>query len=225
VPDLHAPGAVRITALDDLLTQKPAPQISDLAAYVGPGPGLPLHLLVHVDQQLYDVDVERQRARLLDDAVACTRHIAVSLDSAWAACPANDGIRIFQLPPIATANNPLGDQLVLPNEANYDEFYSPTWGPNGSSLAVLRHQSDKPPAIAAYTVPVAHDTLRPSAEIELANVPQPAAIAWSPDGAWLHLLETIGYLLPARHLLTHPGTPTIDPQHVDGAIIGAQACQ
>lgn len=225
VPDLHVPGAVRITALDDLLSQKPPPQLSDLAAYAGPESGHPPHLLVRVGKLLYDVDVDGQQARLLDDQSPCMQHLAVSPDSAWAACAADDGIRMFELPPLPnrpTANsvNPLGDRLVLPNGTGDEAFYSPTWGPDGHSLALLWRQSGKPPAIAVYTVPAAHDTLRPSAVIDLADVPAPAAIFWSPDGTWLHLWVTIGYLLPADPLLTSPGTRTIAPDHLAGAVVG-----
>ncbi len=236
VPDLRVPGAVRITALDDLLSQTHATQISDLAAYAGPAPARSLHLLVRVGKRLYDVDVDRQQARLLDDAVACTEHIEVSPDSAWAACRADDeGIRMFPLPPslnspatgTAGSTNPLGDRLVLPNEESDEVFYSPTWSPDGRTLAVLWDRSGKPPALAFYSMPAAHDTLRSSAVIELAGAAtRSLAISWSPDGAWLQLAvvpSTVGvavYLVPARPLLASPGMRTLDPDQFTGVVPG-----
>lgn len=220
VPDLRVPGAERITALDNVLSQNAVSPISDLAAYAGPEPGHPLHLLVLVDRSLYDVDVDGRRARLVVDESPCAQQIAVSQDSAWAACQAVDGIRMFPLPPVSTANGSLDDRLVLASEADDHEFYSPTWGLDGRSLAVLRRRSGKSAAIMVYTVPDAHDTVRAMAEIDLAYIQEPAAISWSPDGAWLHLLDSIGYLLPAHPLLTSTGTRTINPPQVEGVIAG-----
>jgi hypothetical protein len=106
---------------------------------------------------------------------------------------------------------------VLPNAGSDDVFYSPTWGPGGRSLAVLWQRSGKPPALAVYTVPAAHDTLRLTSVLELTGASTPINLSWSPDGHWPSVsgfqspTDRPTYLLPARTLPIAPpsgdGTP------------------
>lgn len=215
VPDLHLPGVTRLAMVDAELAQQSARQFDAVAPYGGAPPGRALRLLALLRARHYDVGVdEGQPPELLDGDFPCTGPIAVSQDRAWAACMTGEGIGLFALPPAAptspaspaSPDAPPRVRLALPNTGPDDVFYSPTWGPGGRSLAVLRHRPDKPDEIAVYAVPPAHDALHLTSVLQLAGSVVPRGISWSPDGRWLSVSGSRSprdprtFLLPARTL-------------------------
>ncbi len=209
MPDLHLPGVIRLAPLDALLAQQSAWQFDAVVPYTAPSSNGTLHLLALLGTPLYDVDLdEAQSPRLLEGDFPCTAPIAVSQDSAWAACATgegtSEGIGMFALP---SEGGPAPQvRLVLPNPRSDEVFYSPTWGPDGRSLAVLRHGPGKPDAIVVYAVPPTHDTVRLTSVLNLSGSLVPVSLSWSPDGRWLSVsgrrspTDRPTYLLPARML-------------------------
>jgi hypothetical protein len=100
VPDLHLPGVTRLAALSGLLGQQSAERFDAMVPYATAtstsSPHGAAHLLALLGAPLYDVGLDErdgaQPPQLLDGDFPCTAPIAVSQDSAWAACATGTGI-------------------------------------------------------------------------------------------------------------------------------------